>query len=191
MPAISSSPEDREDHGSTPKADDAVQESITSVPDVLGGLRPPGDGRLRPRPRRADRVTSQEASTWPDGSPWPPLPQEPPTVCPGCRPLPGGPAGCDPFARWAGPTAPASATSSLLDQVKPLPVEVVGYWGDLDLDYVAERKLAQVGGDLFLDGSLGSHTAALPPPRGPARHLWGLYHDDWGLAGLATCGPAG
>ena len=49
----------------------------------------------------------------------------------------------------------------LLDRVEALPIEVVGYWGDLDLDYATDRKLAQVGGDLFLDGSLGSHTAAL------------------------------
>src|SRR4030095_976154 len=31
-------------------------------------------------------------------------------------------------------------------------------------EYVEDRKLAQVGGDLFLDGSLGSHTAALSTP---------------------------
>ena len=60
----------------------------------------------------------------------------------------------------------------LLDRVKALPIEVISYWGDLDLDYVEDRKLAQIGGDLFLDGSLGSHTAALSTPyEGLARHL--------------------
>ncbi|HYN18106.1 MAG TPA: amidohydrolase family protein, partial [Actinomycetes bacterium] len=67
----------------------------------------------------------------------------------------------------------------LLDRVEALPIEVVGYWGDLDLDYVDERKLAQVGGDLFLDGSLGSHTAALSTPYEDRPETSGvLYHDD-------------
>ncbi|MDQ4130169.1 MAG: amidohydrolase family protein [Actinomycetota bacterium] len=44
------------------------------------------------------------------------------------------------------------------------PVEVVCYWGAMDLGFVAHRGLRQAGGDLFLDGSLGSHTAALCQP---------------------------
>lgn len=44
------------------------------------------------------------------------------------------------------------------------PVEVVPYWGGLDLRFVIERDLRQIGGDLWLDGSLGSHTAALTAP---------------------------
>ena len=44
------------------------------------------------------------------------------------------------------------------------PVEVVPYWSGLDLAFAAERGLEQVGGDLYLDGSLGSHTAALEAP---------------------------
>jgi hypothetical protein len=47
------------------------------------------------------------------------------------------------------------------------PIEVVGYWGGLDLGVAVERDLRHVGGDLFLDGSLGAHTAALVDP----------YHD--------------
>jgi predicted amidohydrolase YtcJ len=67
----------------------------------------------------------------------------------------------------------------LLDRVEALPIEVVGYWGDLDLEYVADRKLAQVGGDLFLDGSLGSHTAALSTPYDDRPDTCGvLYHGD-------------
>ncbi len=44
------------------------------------------------------------------------------------------------------------------------PVEVVPYWGGLDLRFVVERDLRQIGGDIWLDGSLGSHTAALRAP---------------------------
>lgn len=44
------------------------------------------------------------------------------------------------------------------------PVEVVAYWGAADLGFVAERSLDRVGGDILLDGSLGSHTAALTEP---------------------------
>jgi predicted amidohydrolase YtcJ len=43
--------------------------------------------------------------------------------------------------------------------------QVVGYWGELaesgGLDVVRELGLAGAGGDLFCDGALGSHTAAL------------------------------
>jgi predicted amidohydrolase YtcJ len=41
------------------------------------------------------------------------------------------------------------------------PVEVVPYWAAADLSFVVERDLRQAGGDMFLDGSLGSRTAAL------------------------------
>jgi predicted amidohydrolase YtcJ len=73
----------------------------------------------------------------------------------------------------------------LLDRVEALPIEVIGYWGDLDLEYVADRKLAQVGGDLFLDGSLGSHTAALSTPYDDRNDTCGvLYHGDEELTEL-------
>jgi predicted amidohydrolase YtcJ len=73
----------------------------------------------------------------------------------------------------------------LLDRVEALPIEVVGYWGDLDLEYATDRKLAQVGGDLFLDGSLGSHTAALSTPYADRPDTCGvLYHDDAELTEL-------
>jgi predicted amidohydrolase YtcJ len=73
----------------------------------------------------------------------------------------------------------------LLDRVEALPIEVIGYWGDLDLEYVEDRKLAQVGGDLFLDGSLGSHTAALSTPYEDRPDTCGaLYHDDQELTEL-------
>jgi predicted amidohydrolase YtcJ len=67
----------------------------------------------------------------------------------------------------------------LLGRAEALPIEVVGYWGDLDFDYVEDRKLAQIGGDLFLDGSLGSHTAALSTPYEDRPDTCGvLYRDD-------------
>jgi predicted amidohydrolase YtcJ len=46
--------------------------------------------------------------------------------------------------------------------------DVVGYWGELaslgGLEVVRELGLAGAGGDLFCDGALGSHTAALSSP---------------------------
>jgi predicted amidohydrolase YtcJ len=47
------------------------------------------------------------------------------------------------------------------------PIEVIPYWGSLDLSVPIERDLRYAGGDLFVDGTLGSHTAALCDP----------YHD--------------
>jgi predicted amidohydrolase YtcJ len=50
---------------------------------------------------------------------------------------------------------------------RPAP-QVVGYWGELaalgGLDVVRDLGLAGAGGDLFCDGALGSHTAALSAP---------------------------
>jgi predicted amidohydrolase YtcJ len=67
------------------------------------------------------------------------------------------------------------------------PVEVVPYWGGLDLHFVIERDLRQVGGDLWLDGSLGSHTAALNAPYADAPGVSGnLEYDDDTLIDLFT-----
>ena len=76
------------------------------------------------------------------------------------------------------------------------PIDVVPYWAGLDIQDVLARDLRQVGGDLFLDGSLGSRTAALLAPYadrpGSSGHL--EFDDDaltaWFLeavhAGLQT-----
>ncbi|MQA93978.1 MAG: amidohydrolase family protein [Streptosporangiales bacterium] len=55
--------------------------------------------------------------------------------------------------------------------------EVVTYWGGLDVEQARELGCAGAAGDLFLDGSIGSHTAALSRPytdrqitRGILRH---------------------
>jgi len=64
------------------------------------------------------------------------------------------------------------------------PVEVVGYWGGFDLGFVVERDLRQIGGGIYLDGSLGSHTAALEQPYADS-HLSGeLEYDDETLTEL-------
>ena len=58
--------------------------------------------------------------------------------------------------------------------------EIIAYWGELGgFDTVAELGLAGAGGDLFCDGSLGSHTAALGTPYADALTSGHLrYADD-------------
>ncbi len=64
------------------------------------------------------------------------------------------------------------------------PVEVVPYWAGFDLGFVVERDLRQIGGGIYLDGSLGSHTAALEEPYADS-HLTGeLEYDDETLTEL-------
>ena len=51
-----------------------------------------------------------------------------------------------------------------LSRDEPLP-EVIGYWGELfGIDTARELGAVGAAGDLFCDGSLGSHTAALHAP---------------------------
>lgn len=58
------------------------------------------------------------------------------------------------------------------------PVEVTGYWGGFDLGFAVERDLRQIGGGIYLDGSIASHTAALDEPYADS-HLTGeLEYDD-------------
>jgi predicted amidohydrolase YtcJ len=49
----------------------------------------------------------------------------------------------------------------LLDQQQDLPVDLVTYIADREIPYVMDRGQSRIGGDLFLDGSLGARTAAL------------------------------
>jgi predicted amidohydrolase YtcJ len=59
------------------------------------------------------------------------------------------------------------------------PIEVIPYWGDLDLSVPVGLDLRHAGGDLFLDGSLGSHTAALGEPYADRPdHRGDLEYDD-------------
>ena len=64
----------------------------------------------------------------------------------------------------AGPAISSeSDLTTLLDLAasEPLP-EVIGYWGELfGIDAARDLGAIGAGGDLFCDGSLGSHTAAL------------------------------
>lgn len=52
--------------------------------------------------------------------------------------------------------------------------DIVAYWGELDGITTALELGAQAGGDLFCDGSFGSHTAALAAP----------YSDDASTSGV-------
>lgn len=66
------------------------------------------------------------------------------------------------------------------------PLEVVGYWSGMDIAFVAERDLGRIGGDLYLDGSLGAHTAALCEPYADRDHRGHLELDDETLTRLLT-----
>lgn len=57
------------------------------------------------------------------------------------------------------------------------PLEVVSYWGAFDLDFVIERGLRRVGGSLLLDGTVGSHSAALEEPYADIAGSGQLYRD--------------
>lgn len=55
--------------------------------------------------------------------------------------------------------------------------EVIGYWGELfGIDTAAELGAAGAAGDLFCDGSLGSHTAALTMPYADAPDTSGTQY---------------
>jgi predicted amidohydrolase YtcJ len=52
----------------------------------------------------------------------------------------------------------------LLASMEELAPDIVLYVADLDIDRVAGLGLARIGGDLFLDGSIGARTAAVGQP---------------------------
>jgi predicted amidohydrolase YtcJ len=62
------------------------------------------------------------------------------------------------------------------------PVEVVPYVAVEDLSYVISRGLPRVGGDLFLDGSIGARTAAVLEGYEDGSPSGELAHDDDALA---------
>jgi predicted amidohydrolase YtcJ len=66
------------------------------------------------------------------------------------------------------------------------PIEVVPYWGEMDLDFVAVRGLEQVGGSLLLDGTLGSRTAALEAVYADAHGRGHLYRDTADLVAFTS-----
>ncbi len=81
--------------------------------------------------------------------------------------------------------------------VEPGLVEVVPYWGALAdnaaLDLARELGLRGLGGDLFVDGALGSHTAALTEPYADLPHTAGArYLDARAIADhVVACTEAG
>lgn len=78
----------------------------------------------------------------------------------------------------AGPTISGEADMEALLRLAESPetIDVAAYWGELGrIDIVTELGLAGAGGDLFCDGAIGSHTAALSTPYADAAgngHLW-------------------
>ncbi len=70
------------------------------------------------------------------------------------------------------------------------PVEVLTWWAELDLDLVLAEGL-RPGGDLFIDGSIGSYTAATSVAYPDGGH-GELFHSDKTVAGwFAACTAAG
>ncbi len=65
------------------------------------------------------------------------------------------------------------------------PVEVIVYIADRNMPYVIGRGLSMIGGDLFLDGSIGARTAALLEPYRDGDGRGELVHDDDELAEFA------
>jgi predicted amidohydrolase YtcJ len=66
------------------------------------------------------------------------------------------------------------------------PIEIIGYWGAGDLDFAAARGLRQVGGAFHLDGTLGSHTAALEEDYADAPGAGRLYESDADITAFLT-----
>ncbi|MEV4052833.1 amidohydrolase [Amycolatopsis sp. NPDC049688] len=83
--------------------------------------------------------------------------------------------------------------TALLALAGPGTPEVVGYWGELGAVETARALGARgLAGDLFVDGALGSHTAALSEPYADHPGAGTLYLDAHRIAEhLATCTEAG
>ncbi|MFE9877065.1 amidohydrolase [Streptomyces sp. NPDC005784] len=69
---------------------------------------------------------------------------------------------------------------------------VVGYWADRDVDKARALGALGAAGDLFVDGSLGSHTACLHEPYLDADHTGVVHLDaDAVTAHVVACTEAG
>ena len=66
----------------------------------------------------------------------------------------------------------------LLGHLEDLPLDCIVYIADMDLPYVMARSFPRVGGDLFLDGSLGARTAALLSPYADEEGAGQLAYED-------------
>jgi predicted amidohydrolase YtcJ len=66
----------------------------------------------------------------------------------------------------------------LVDQAQDLPLDLVTYIADRDIPYVMDLAYPRIGGDLFLDGSIGARTAALSSPYQDAEGSGDLAYED-------------
>ncbi|MET9357969.1 amidohydrolase [Streptomyces sp. NPDC006617] len=69
---------------------------------------------------------------------------------------------------------------------------VIGYWAEQDVDKARELGAVGAAGDLFVDGSLGSHTACLHQPYADADHTGTAHLDAAAVAAhVVACTEAG
>ncbi|WP_406859642.1 amidohydrolase [Streptomyces sp. HUAS MG47] len=69
---------------------------------------------------------------------------------------------------------------------------IVGYWADLDVERARALGARGAAGDLFVDGSLGSHTACLHEPYADAAHTGAERLDAAAVAAhVVACTEAG
>ncbi|MEU0195213.1 amidohydrolase [Streptomyces afghaniensis] len=69
---------------------------------------------------------------------------------------------------------------------------VVGYWAEEDVAKARELGVAGAAGDLFVDGSFGSHTACVHQPYADADHSGRAYLDTAAVAAhVVACTEAG
>ncbi len=71
---------------------------------------------------------------------------------------------------------------ALLEHRSQLPVDVIPYVADTDIPFVIDAGLETIGGDFFLDGSLGGRTAAVSEPYVDSAGTGVLYRDEDELA---------
>ncbi len=98
----------------------------------------------------------------------------------------------------AGPSISGANDLALLlaanDQPDEARPEIVGYWGELGgVDTARALGAAGAAGDLFCDGTIGSHTAALSAPYAdrPDRHPHPRFTADEIGAHVVACTRAG
>jgi predicted amidohydrolase YtcJ len=75
----------------------------------------------------------------------------------------------------------------------PHSVEVIGYWGELNgIERARDLGARGAAGDLFVDGSIGSHTACLSAPYADDDTTGAFYGDPEGLrAHITACTESG
>jgi predicted amidohydrolase YtcJ len=70
----------------------------------------------------------------------------------------------------------------LLEQREQLPIDVIAYVAEKDIPWVMDLGLETLGGDLWLDGSIGARTAAISAPYEDGDGTGTLYEKDDELA---------